>query len=42
MIDGSPRGVVWVNVEKWKGKDAIEYLKNRVNKMPELDDPIFE
>jgi hypothetical protein len=41
MISGS-RGVLWIHTEKWKGEDAEKYLRDRVNGMPELEDPIFE
>jgi len=41
MVDGA-RGHIWTHTEKWKGGDAVAYLKERLKNAPELDDPEFE
>ena len=42
MINKSSRGVIWTHIENWKGSDPVEFLKNRVAGVPELDDEEFQ
>jgi len=41
QLDGF-RGHIWTHTEKWTGKDPIAFLKERMNQLPDLDDPTFE